>query len=443
MRRMRKPSGLTAWFGGLLLLAASFSILLFSCVYFGGGALLSRYFEESDFTTRSIERHISSFQNYVDQNGLSAGDTAEITIWAKNRPLILLEIYRSNVLLYTSFAPEELAEAQNEAEVPYYDWVSYHEVIFSDGPAEVVIYSDDTYVLSSARTIAALVLAFSLFLLIFLRGCRGLIRYICRLSAEIQAMEGGDLDVPITIQDDHELTQLARSLDSMRTAFKEQRERESAIFHANQTMITQMSHDLRTPLTTLQIYTDILRFKKYDPDQLDSYLERIDAKAGQIKQLAEHIFEYSLVSRHQDIRLDAPAPMRQVFHDQLSECVGHLEQQGFRFELDLEWPEVGIAVYPPYIKRLIDNISSNIIRYADPAVPILMEVNTLQDSLCLSVQNAIRHDIIKDREGTNIGLTNMRTMMEKMQGQCQVIRTESSFRVILTFPKAVMKDLSE
>ena len=151
-------------------------------------------------------------------------------------------------------------------------------------------------------------------------------------------MEGGDLEQSITLWGDHELTQLAKSLDAMRQAFKDQRERENAAFRANQTMITQMSHDLRTPLTILQIYTDILRFQKYDPDRLEEYLEKIDNKACQIKQLAENIFEYSLISREQVVELDPPATVREVFHDSLSEMAAYLSQQGFQLSLELDWP---------------------------------------------------------------------------------------------------------
>lgn len=433
VKRKHKPSGLAGWFSRLILLAGSFSILLFSCVYFGGGSLLNRYLYDSDYHTRYTEKHIEKFQQYVTRNNLSTQDVEKITAWVRKQPLVMLEVYRNKILLYTSSAPEAFVETQNEEESDYYDWVSYYNVAFSDGDAEVLLYANETYGWFTFLKVSALLLSFLLFLLIFLRGCRGLIRYICQLSTEIQAMEGGDLEVPITVQDDHELTQLAKSLDSMRIAFKEQRERESNIFHANQSMITQMSHDLRTPLTTLQIYTDILRLKKYEPGQLDEYLKKIDAKACQIKQLSENIFEYSLVSRHQDIELASPEPVQEVFHDLLSECVGYLGSQGFQFDLCLDWPELSVSVYPPYIKRLIDNISSNIVKYADPAVPVLIEVSAAGNCVKLSFQNAIRCGAA-EQDGTHIGLSNIQAMMEKMGGEYQIMQTETSFCVALLFP---------
>ena len=429
--RKRKPSGLTAQFSALLLLAGAAAVLLFCCLHFGGSEVLTQYFEDSGFQEEMTRRRIQGLQDYVSQNQVSARDAAQLNHWAKKQPMILMEVYRANVLLYSSSAPTELWG--NEAEAPTYDWISYYHITFADGDAEVVLYANDTYRWFSCLTMGALVLSFALFLFIFLRGCRGLVRYICRLSEEIQAMEGGDLEQSITLWGDHELTQLAKSLDAMRQAFKDQRERENAAFRANQTMITQMSHDLRTPLTILQIYTDILRFQKYDPDRLEEYLEKIDNKACQIKQLAENIFEYSLISREQVVELDPPATVREVFHDSLSEMAAYLSQQGFQLSLELDWPSGMIRAYQPFVKRLIDNISSNIVKYADPEHPIIIEIFSTENHISLVVQNFIWTDI-SGQDSTCIGISNMKTMMEKMYGDCLILKTESTFRIELLFP---------
>ena len=427
----RKISGLTAQLGALLSLAGAAAILLFCCLSFGGNAVMTRYFEDSGFQEKMTQRRIQDLQNYVSTQEVSAKDAAKLARWAKKQPLILMEVYRSNILLYSSSAPDGLEE--NEEEAPSYEWISYYPIAFADGDAEVVIYANDTFRWFFYLTIGALILSFALFLFVFLRGCRGLVRYICRLSEEIQAMEGGDLNQPITLQGNHELTQLAKSLDAMRQAFKTQRERENAVFRANQTMITEMSHDLRTPLTTLQIYTDILRFQKYEPERLHEYLEKIDTKASQIRQLAENIFEYSLISCEQAVEMDPPVSAQEVFHDILSEMVAYLSQQGFQFSLELDWPPDLIRAYQPYVKRLIDNISSNIVKYADTGIPVQIKVAREIDGVSLSFRNAVRPDEF-EQESTHIGLSNIKTMMAKMGGICQIAQVHGSFQIQVCLP---------
>ena len=71
-------------------------------------------------------------------------------------------------------------------------------------------------------------------------------------------LEGGNLDYKITVSGKNELSSLAKGLDDMRIAFKEKNDNEIQMLKANKRIITEMSHDLRTPLTSVMLYSDIL-----------------------------------------------------------------------------------------------------------------------------------------------------------------------------------------
>lgn len=424
-------SRLTIRFGFLLLVALIAASLFFVVLRFGGAAIIESYFERTGFQQNCNEKRISNLQSFIEKYRLSTKDTEKITKWAKAQPLILLEIYQSNVLLYSSYAPEEAME--NELESPHYSWVSYYEVTFSDGKADVVIYADDSYRFFSLLTIIGLSLSVLMFLCVFLFGCQSLIRYICELSNEIQVMECGNLDIPITVKGNHELSSLAKSLDSMRKAFKEQREQATEMYQANQTMITQMSHDLRTPMTILQIYTDILKYNRCKPEQVNDYLVKIDGKVAQMKQLTENLFEYSLISREQKIILKGPMLFREAIHDLLSEMVAYLSNQGFQFEIHLDWPQENVLIHPPFLKRIMDNVASNILKYAAKDVPLQVKTGFEGGELFLSIQNRITtYD--NELEGTHIGIPNIKAMMEKMGGECKIKSNNSVFRIELCFP---------
>lgn len=93
----------------------------------------------------------------------------------------------------------------------------------------------------------------------------------------------------------------------MRVTLRQQQEEEAQASAKVKNLITEMSHDLRTPLTTLLLYTEILRCRKYETsEQADNYLNKIDAKARQIKQLSDNLFEYALVTRDTVAVLDRP-----------------------------------------------------------------------------------------------------------------------------------------
>ena len=221
---------------------------------------------------------------------------------------------------------------------PTYDWISYYTVDFADGQGEVVLYSNELYRYSTYATMVEIILCAALFLLGFLIAFQRTVSYMRQISLEIQAMEGGDLNRPITVRGDNDLTALAESLDAMRLAFRAQQEREASTYAANQALISQMSHDLRTPLTTLLIYTEILRYGKYQgEEQLRGYLDKIDGKAQQIKQLAENLLEYSLASQKRAVEMEPPAPAGEVFGPLLQETATFLEQYGYTFQWELRF----------------------------------------------------------------------------------------------------------
>lgn len=297
---------------GLGLLCGALFLVLHTTV----GSALESYVYSSDFLSNVTEKRVSDLQEYVTENQVSATDSQALSQWMRGKPLTLMEVYRSNVLVYSSYASYSLAveggdftwTATEGEETPTYDWISYYTVDFADGEGEVVLYSNELYRYSTYATMAEIILCAALFLLGFLIAFQRTVSYMRQISLEIQAMEGGDLNRPITVRGDNDLTALAESLDAMRLAFRAQQEREASTYAANQALISQMSHDLRTPLTTLLIYTEILRYGKYQgEEQLRGYLDKIDGKAQQIKQLAENLLEYSLASQKRAVEMEPPA----------------------------------------------------------------------------------------------------------------------------------------
>lgn len=441
-RKKTHQSILTQFFAllvGLGILCGGLFVVLNATVE----SVLENYLLSSDFLDTVIEERVNDLQDYVTENQVSATDSQALSQWMRGKPLTLMEIYRSNVLVYSSYASYSLAvegddftwTATEGEETPTYDWISYYSVEFSDGWGDVVLYSNDLYRYSTYATIAEVILCAVLFLAGFLIAFQRTVSYMRQISLEIQAMEGGDLNQPVTVRGDNDLTALAESLDAMRLAFRAQRERESSTYAANQALISQMSHDLRTPLTTLLIYTEILRYGKYQgEDQLRGYLDKIDEKAQQIKQLAENLLEYSLASQKRAVEMEPPAPAAEIFRPLLQETATFLEQYGYAFHWDLDFGEGRVAVHTPYLRRILDNLSSNILKYASLQEPISIQAREQEGELALSFCNGL-----KDRDepaGTCVGLSSVEAMMEKMGGSSHAEQTGAAFQITLLFPLA-------
>ncbi len=438
MRQRNRHHSLATQFILLLLVLGILCGFLFCVMHTAVKSTLNHYFTNSNFQQQATEKRITEFQSYITKNQLSVKNRKSIAEWAKKEPLVLMEIYRSNILVFTSYAPESGEVEQNAAEVPYYNWVSYYTVNFVDGSAEVLLYCNDTFQYFTYATIAEVIICTLLFLLLFLLGCKKTVRYIRQICKEIQAMESGDLNTPITIRGNSDLTTLSEGLEDMRLAFRAQQEREVQAYASNQEMISEMSHDLRTPLTTLLIYTEILRYQKYQgTGQFLDYLNKIDEKARQIEHLSKNILEYSLLTKEHTVELESPLPSQAVLEAPLYEAVTYLTQYGYEFDTKIIWSSDAISVSTQYIRRIIDNITSNILKYADPDSPITIQTTETDCVVILSFENVI----LKQphiQESSCIGLSSIRTMMEKMRGNSHVEQTKKTFKITLSFPKALM-----
>ena len=433
MGKAKRYHSISAQFFALLLALGLACGGLFLILHNVTERALEEYFLNPDSREKAVEARVADLQEYVEDNQVAATDWEDLAQWMSGQPLVLMEVYRSNILLFSSYAPSSEQLWESDVEATYYDWISYYNVRFSDGYAQVMLYSNDSFRFSTYALIAEIALCAALFLAGFLIVFQRSVRYIRQINLEVRAMEGGDLDRPVTLRGSNDLTELAESINAMRLSLREHQAREAKTYAANQALITEMSHDLRTPLTTLLIYTEILRYSKYQgEEQLQTYLARIDDKAQQIKQLAENILAYSLSSQ-QPPQKEQLRPAQEAIGPLLYEMVSYLEHQGFTFQLELAFASRKLQIHPPYLRRILDNVSSNLLKYADPSQPVHISAGEDQGAFLLSFENtaatpADYHD------GSQVGLASVQTMMENMGGSSRAQREGDCFTLTLRFP---------
>ena len=435
----------------LLVLAGAVSCLFFFCINQIGEQLVDYYYRTSNYEEKRNGEYLSRLQSYVEANQVAAKDTKMLKAWVDRQKILSLQVYRDNMLLYDS---EYMDSEALEEEIDHASWKTYYILDFADGKAEVSLYGFYSYQLYNWVFIGELLLAFALFVAVVLLGIRKTMRYIRRLSREIEILEGGNLDYAITVTGKDELAALARGLEEMRQSFRNKVEQEAHLVRTNQRMITEMSHDLRTPLTSIMLYTEILRKQvcggKTDSGeakesssagnlskqerQFLSYIDKIAEKTARMKQMAEHLFEYALIAGETETELDEPALAELIFYDLLSETCAYLEQNGYIVSPDLSWENERIRVNTDYVLRIMDNITSNLLKYADREKPVCISTLYGEHSVGFLVENAVRACEEKE-DSTGIGLGNIKNMMAKMNGSCKVREGDGRFAVTLLFPK--------
>lgn len=394
---------------------------------------VERYMEESDYIETRIRKAVTGFQEYVAENRLYSRDAENIYEWVQEQRLISLSIYKDGIQVFDSAYPYQHIWDQEIAAADY-DWIKYDTIRFEDGIAEIMISGAWSYQVYSCVQKFEIGLSFLAFLVIVLLGIRRKMGYIRQLSDEVEVLEGGCLNCPFTVRGCDELSVLAEGLDSMRRTFLDSQKREAEMIRDHQQVITEMSHDLRTPVTAIILYAEILLAgKTKDDNQKTQYIQKINQKALQLKERTDSLLHYSL-STCEEIKTEMEEEsFSEVFYDLLSETSCYLEQRGFRTEMHVRWADVQIGYNTDYLVRIMDNIMSNIVKYADPEYPITIDGVERTDGIGLLFQNRIA---VTDEtvEGNRIGIQSIRSMMKEMGGSCQSECKDKVFRVELMFP---------
>lgn len=418
---------------GLLLFGFIIAILVFLLLFWGGNKFLKNYFTTSSFIREATQHNIDALQTYVQKNKISATDTEKLREWAKQEHIEYFTISRERMLLfdnsYTGDVPLELTESEQLHQT----WQYFSVITFADGDADVFIYENrETTYYIVVNTVAVIISAI-VWLGIFILGIRHEVAYVKQLSLEISEMEKGSLTKGFTSKGNDEVNDLAVGLNKMRLALIEKEENEKTMRLAQNKLVMGMAHDLRTPLTSLMAYIEIIKRQNSVTDARP-YVEKALGKAVQIKDLSDQLFEVFLVDSVKVPEMEEIGDAEFLLGDYFSELYSFLESDGFIISIiNLEWYPIKTQVCYDYVGRIINNILSNIMKYADKKAPICLYSQYTNSEFGISIQNSIS-DSKEEIFGTRIGVDNICTMMRRMNGRCEIITNDNFYTITLWFP---------
>lgn len=281
--------------------------------------------------------------------------------------------------------------------------------------------------------IADIVVSFLLFFFLTMVGIRKKIVYLNQLSRDIEILEGGNLEYEVHVRGKDEISDLAKGLNAMKASFKNQIEEVESLTRTNQEMVTEISHDLRTPLTAVLLYAEILQSGKYGKEEeRQDYLHKMIRKIQHMKELSDKLLAYSVGASEEKAVSFSWFSARNGLYDELSDMCSYLEEQGIKVKADLRWEEGRIFICEEYIVRILDNIASNILKYADAQAFVLVWDEYYENMMYITFEN-VCSDESGGGESYSIGMRNVKMMMEEMKGNCEVTQDNEHFRICLKF----------
>ena len=318
---------------------------------------------------------------------------------------------------------------------------------FKNGYATVIVNFYHSSVFIFPYFLFSLFVSVGLFLLILLFFINRKMKQVVLLKQEILRMSAGDLSTPVVSSGADEIGVLSRELDHLRLTLDQNIRQEQEAHQSNRKLIAALSHDLRTPLTVLHGYLDILQLNR-NPDMQSTYVNRCLQKTDDIRRLTDRMFEYALVydaSEPEQIQL-IPVSLSQLL-ELFREQMDFLELAGFHTDIsfpdadtsDITTPDaLTIQADPELCKRILDNLFSNVLKYGSKQETVTLSMQLTPESdgdaaLCLVLKNTVKpeHSAV---ESNQIGLKSSTRNMERMGGSLVVCQTDAFFEVTLSFP---------
>ncbi|MBQ1902566.1 MAG: HAMP domain-containing histidine kinase [Lachnospiraceae bacterium] len=390
-----------------------------------------------------LDEKSEALQEYVLDNNLTTENTKSLDVWFKLQGPEHIGIYienenKSDLIYEHSFAKlyDDMQFNQTVVIDNVDEYIEEFTLCFADETTHAYMISDSVTVFLKSAFFIIDWLTFGTFILVFVLIIRRKIKYIKRITDAIYVLENDNLDYEIPEEGCDEITSVAKSLNHMRVTLSKQMESEKQAIQANNSLVTALSHDLRTPLTTQLGYLEILKEHHYSSEEeLQEYLDKVLENGKQIKMLSDRLFEYFLAfdrnteSLQQRERADA----LELFLQLITEHTMYLEEQGFTFLLDEPEEQFFIEVNPEDCMRIFNNVFSNIEKYADKAERVIIRIKRNTDNCEVIISNRINQKP-KQNESAKVGLESLRALMRRQGGQFQVERNNIGFRVTLTFP---------
>lgn len=418
-----------------IIISIGATVLLFFVLTPAEDKLYDEY--EENFADQKTDQAIKNIQKYINTQNLPIDNVEKLGPVLKKNDLSSFQIFIEGNFIY-NYSYGKIIDESFADEDSYALWERKYAITFSD--AEATAYTDGVSSSQFANFlfIIRILLCVLLFFILIYLGVRYILRRIKRLREDIEILETGNLEYQIRIDGRDDLTELQTGLDKMRISLKEQMDQEEYLLDSNKQLITEMSHDLRTPLTAILMYSDILRLHKFKTEeQAKEYIDKIEKKAALIKRMTDNMFEYALVGMNSEAQLEAPQKFESIFYDMLSDFAGYLSDKGYEVKSDINWPDVKIQVNTDYLSRILDNITSNIEKYADRTdavvVSVVCSLISVDGFAGISIENKIDQAASHD-ESTGIGTKSMENMMRAMKGKLTVDDSDDTYSVSILFP---------
>jgi signal transduction histidine kinase len=272
---------------------------------------------------------------------------------------------------------------------------------------------------------------------------RRLTQRLRRMQHVVSAFEGGDFDRRVTVESADEVGQLGRCFNRMADTLVDTMEELRQADRMRRELVANVSHDLRSPLASIQGYLETVHMKDGDlaPDERQRYVKTALRNARRLSDLVGELFELSKLETEQVEPTMEPFPIAELVQDVVMQYEPQAEEQAVALEADLPERHARVRADIGLVERALSNLIDNAIQYtpnggvvavrvANEAQAVRVEVSDTgpgipEDELPHIFERFYRVDKSRDRDkgGAGLGLAIAKTILELHDGRLAVEST--------------------
>ncbi|MGN7469130.1 HAMP domain-containing sensor histidine kinase [Brevibacillus sp. SAFN-007a] len=276
----------------------------------------------------------------------------------------------------------------------------------------------------------------------------GLMNRIMRGASEMSA---GNLDATIDKIYKGNLSELAHSLNNIKRGLKRAMEEQMKSERMKSELITNVSHDLKTPLTSIINYVDLLKRENLSADEIKSYVDVLDRKTARLRVLIDDLFDAAKMSSGAVELHIEQVNVASLLNQAIAEFSEKIEQSSLTFRVNVEQPKIVAPLDGKKTWRVFENLIGNALKYSLPHTRVLVDLYEKPEEVILTIKNVSAYEIDFDAqelferfkradqsrhtEGSGLGLAIAKSIVELQGGRLSIEIDGDYFKVMVAFLK--------